>query len=163
VEFEIKAGAKLDLLTPRELKDALAPLVGWTAELARGVRFRRFAAQTVVAGGVWTVGGNTADNNQDTLGPSSGMLWAVTRIAVSGGGFVAGTDTCSVHINDISPATLVDSGITRSRTFDIPVLCLAGGDRLGITGVGTGVGVPPDITVSGQAVELPTQLAWLLV
>ncbi len=158
-EFEIKAGAKLDLLTQKELQASLA---GWFAEITRGVRFRQFSAQGTVVGGVWTIGGSAAENRASSLGPEPGMLWAVTGIAVSGNGVIPGTDLFSVFIDEVTPSKLVDSGLTRSRSWDSPSLVLQGESRLAFTGAGTGI-AGTDVTVSGRAVEVPVQLAWQLL
>jgi hypothetical protein len=158
-EFEIKAGAKLDLLNKAEMREVL---VGWYAEIGRGIKFRQFSGQGTVAGAVWTIGGNAADNRRDPLGPEAGMLWAVTRLAVSGNGVIPGTDLFSVFVNEITPSKLVESGLTRGAKYDVGVLVLTGNDRLALAGAGTGV-AGTDVTVSGAAIEVPVQLAWQLL
>jgi len=159
VKFTIKAGAELDILTQKELRETLD---SWMKEISRGVKFRKFSGQGVVVGGAYLIGGQGADNDTAALGPQPGFVWAVTRLAVSGNGVVPGTDLYSVYVDEITPSKLVTSGLTRGQIYDVGVLVLNGGERLAITGVGTGVsGV--DVTLSGQAVELPVQLAWQLL
>ncbi len=159
MKFKMTAVGEIDVLTQHELRESLA---GWMAEITRGVRYRQFSAGANVAGGVWTIGGTSADNNQDTLGPRPGMLWAITGIAVSGNGVIPGTDLFSVYTNEVSPSTLVVGGLTRGQMFDIPPFVLNGGDQIALAGVGTGVaGI--DVTVSGRAVEVPDQLGWQLL
>lgn len=156
MKFKLQAGAELDLITEHEMRGVLAD---WMAEITRGVKFRQFSARADVSGGVWTI---TQDrNNSDVLGPAGGMIWAVTRIAVAGNGFVAGTDTFSVYTDEITPSKLIESGLTRGARWTPPVVTLNGSEKLALSGVGTGAGT--DVTVSGQAIELPLQLAWQLL
>jgi hypothetical protein len=149
-EVEFKLGAKLDMLNKSEMRETLA---AWWAEIARGVRFRRFNGQATVAGGVWDMG--------TRVGPREDFVWAVTRIAVTGGGLVLGTDTWQVAVNEAQPGSIVGTGFTRNAPFDVPTLILNGGDLLRVNGVGTGAGT--DVAVSGAAIEVPTQLSWQLL
>lgn len=159
MKFKINAGAEIDVLNKEELQETLG---SWFTEISRGVRFRQISAQGTVSGGVWTIGGNAPDNHKDPLGPSNGFLWAVTRLALAGGGVVLGTDLWNVYVNEIAPSKLVQSGLTRFAMYDVPVLILQGGDRLAAAGAGTGV-AGTDVTISGQVVEIPVQLAWQLL
>jgi hypothetical protein len=90
------------------------------------------------------------------------MNWAVTRYAVSGNGFVAGTDLFSTYVDEITPSKLVESGLTRGARYDPPTLVVNGPENLVLTGVGTGA-TGTDVTVSGAAIELPIHLAYQLL
>lgn len=159
MKFKLQAGAELDILSAPEVRQILG---SWFTEVTRGIKFRQFSGRAALAGGVWTIGGNATDNRQDVLGPEPGLLWAVTRIAVSGNGFVPGTDAFSVYIDEVTPSKLIESGLTRGARWDVPIVQLNGGERLTLSGVGTGVN-GTDVVVSGQAVEVPAQLAWQLL
>ena len=163
MKFTIHAGAEMETLTQGELSEELtAALSAWRAELGRGAKWRKFSARADVAAGVWTIGGASAPNNDKyATGPQPGFTWAVTRVAVAGNGVIAGTDLWSVYVDDVTPSRLVTSGHTRFQTYDVGVLVLNGGEQLTLNGVGTGAGT--DVTVSGQAVEIPEQLAWMLL
>lgn len=167
MKFKIEAGAELDLISRGELREELAIATGaWREEISRGVKWRKFSAQGVVGtpnpAGTWLIGAGAPNNSKDTLGPDVGFVWAVTRIAVSGNGFVPGTDLFSVYVDEISPSRLVISGLTRGNTWDVGTFVLHSGEALALSGAGTGV-AGTDVTVSGQAVEVPAQLAWQLL
>jgi hypothetical protein len=149
MRFKLQAGAELDLLNREEMREELD---AWSTELRRGIRFRQISGRTDRAGGVYTL---TVD------GPREGFMWAVTRLFVSGGGVVAGTDVFSVYVDEVTPSKLVESGLTRGQRWDVPTLQLDGGSVLIVSGVGTGAGT--DVTASGQAVEIPMQAAWQLL
>lgn len=163
MKAKLQAGVELDLLTQTELREELQAAAAWRTEIARGVRWRKFSAQGNVATGVWTIGGAaTPNNDKDQMGPQDGFVWSVTRVAVSGNGFVAGTDLFSVFVDENTPSKLVTSGLTRWQPYDVGTLVLNGGEQLLLTGAGTGL-AGTDVTVSGQAIELPVQLAWRMV
>jgi hypothetical protein len=159
MKFKIQAGAEFDVLTQSELRETLD---GWYVEISRGIKFRKFSAQGNVSAGAWAIGGQAADNDKDPLGPAPGFVWAITRVAISGNGVVPGTDLYAVYVDEVTPTKLVTSGLTRGQIYDVGVLVLNGGERLALAGVGTG-GTGTDVTLSGQAVELPVQLAWQLL
>jgi hypothetical protein len=156
VKFKLTGGAEIDLFTADEARTVVRDeLAGWHREITRGVKWRTFSGQTVNNGAAWTM----ADPNAEALGPREGFVWAVTRLTVSGGGVVAGTDTYTLAVNELTPSRLVETGLTRGIRFDIGALVLNGGDRLVFTGASTGaLGAP--IVVSGAAAELPAQLSW---
>lgn len=163
MKAKFQVGSEIEFLTKDELGEELKTALGaWRTEIGRGVRWRKFSGQGTVAGGAWVIGGTGANNDKDPLGPQPGFVWAVTRIAVSGNGFVPGTDAFSVYVGEAVPSRLVITGLTRGETWDVAVLVLNGGEELALTGVGTGL-AGTDVTVSGQAVELPSQLAWQLL
>lgn len=160
MKVEIQAGAKLDVLSPDEMDDKLGKLSkSWMTELARGVKFRDLpATKTTVAAGTWSIGATG-----DQLRPNPGFVWAVTRLAVTGGGLVQGTDTYSIFKNDVSGAKTVRINQQRQSIFHQTELVLTESDSLIVTGVGTGVAVPPDVILAGAVIELPIQLAWQLL
>jgi hypothetical protein len=144
---------EIDTLTREELRDELR---GWMVEITRGVRFRTFAAVAEPAApGAWTI-----TEPRDQLGPAAGMIWAVTRIAVSGAAFTQGTDVFRVYLNDVSPAVLVAQSRQDTLFVDIGSLIVNPGDTLAFAGTAAAAG---QLFVSGQAAELPAQLAWQLV
>lgn len=159
MKFKIQAGAEIEAVTPSELDDRLGKLsASWMTELARGVKFRQISGQGNVAGGIWTIG-----LTGDQIRPRPGFIWGVTRVCVSGGGFVAGTDTYSIFRSDVQPSKLIVSGLTRAKEWQPNVFVLNENDSLIATGVGTGAVAPFDVNVSGDVVELPVQLAWQLL
>lgn len=157
MKFKIQANADIDLLTKDEVKDVL---VGWMAEIARGVKFRSFSASGTGAGGgaVYTIDGAATAN----LGPQAGFTWAVMRLYVSGAGVTAGTDLFSVFANAADPSRLVVSGLTRGKEWGSGGFVLNGNDRIVVQGVATGT-AGGAVVIAGQAIEVPQQLAYRLV
>lgn len=159
-KFKIQANADIELLTRDEVRDVLR---GWMEEIHRGLRFQEFSVTATVAGaGTWQV---AAPGPHDTLGPAPGMVWAITRVAVSGPGFARATNDFSVYKDEISPSKLVITvpGVatsTASWEWDVGGLILVGGRRLAFAGAGT---AGQQVTVAGEAVEVPVQLAWQLI
>lgn len=155
-KVKLQAGVDLDLMNAAEAREVVrTELAAWHKEITRGVKFRTFSAQTVNGGATWTI----ADPTADPVGPREGFSWSVTRFTVSGGGVVPGTDAYNVGVNELSPSKLIETGLTRGKTFDVGGLVLNGGDRLVFGGASTGTLALP-IVVSGAAIELPAQLAW---
>lgn len=163
MKFKLHAGAEMDLLTRDELGDELRSLYeAWKAEIPRGVKFRPFSASASVSAARWTVGDAAANNDKDPLGPQSGFVWAVTRLNVAGNGVIQGTDLWEVYLDSASPSKQVSNGHTRYVTYDVGVFVVHSPSTLVVTGAGTGV-AGTDVWVSGQAVELPKELAWQLL
>ncbi len=154
-KFKIQANADIDLLTKDEVHEVFA---GWMAELARGIKWRNFTARDTTAVGTYTIG----LDGSDALGPAPGFVWSVLRVYISGLGVTAGTDAYSVFTNDNSPTMLVRSGLTRGGEWGPGGFVLNGGDRLVIAGATTGT-ANADIVLSGQAIEMPVQLAYQLL
>jgi hypothetical protein len=160
MKAKLEAGMTLDFLTSEELRGELASAMkAWRSEIARGVRFPKFSGQGVITGGAFRIGGD-GDANKSRLGPDAGFVWAVVRLSAFGGGFVPGTDSFNVWIDEVTPSRLVETGITRTAKYDITGLVLVGPESLVFTGTSTGT---DPVTVAGQAVELPVQLAYSLV
>lgn len=163
MKFKLQAGAELEMLTKAELREELAEaMTAWRQEIARGVRFRKFSASGVRTGGTWAIGGDVGNNDTAQLGPQSGFVWALTRLIVSGGGIVAGTDAWQAYLDVTTPSRLLASTTNSNGvSFDPGAVVLVSGETLAFTGVGTGAGT--DVTVAGHAVELPIGLAWHLL
>lgn len=162
MKFKLHAGAELDLLTKSEMLEALdAARISWQREISRGVKFRKFSAQGVVAGGVFNIGGDTPDNRKDPLGPAEGFVWSLTRIAVSGASINPAADTYAVYTDEITPSKLIVNGLSRGATWDGAVTVLNGGERLWLRGAASAGG--NDVWVAGAAIELPEHLAWQLL
>lgn len=164
-EVQLKAGAKLDLLNRKELRETLDVVTrDWFAQVARGDRYRRFSADGTIAAGGVTIGG--PEQRDGTLGPAEGFVWAVQRLAVggltssTGTPLVATTEPVQLFLNDPGPASLVHPALVGYEEFGEHQLVLYPGDTLLV--VGTGLTSTGTVTVSGQARELPLPLAWRL-
>lgn len=152
MKMKLTANAEIDLMNADELAHVLR---SWQKEITTGVRFRQFAGQATVAGGVWSM------TNQQ-LGPDPGMVWAVTRVAIGGNGITVGTDLFNAYVGEVSPSKLIESGISRGARWILPTVVLNGPEQLVFQGAGTN-GAGTDVTISGAAIELPQQLAWQLL
>jgi len=163
MEVKLEAGARLDFLTKDEVR---AELRAWGLEITRGIKFKQFSATVNLTAATFTIGGFGA-SVAETLGPAPGFVWAVTRVAMSGAGFLPAADSYSVFIDEITASKFVVgvpgvAASTAAHEWNVPGLILNGGERLAVSGGSTGVAGTP-ITLSGQAVELPVQLAWQLL
>jgi hypothetical protein len=161
VEFEIKAGGKLDLLTQREAHAAFkGALKDWMVEAYKGARPVKFAGAGTIANGAVQIGGSDGIGaTTSNLGPAAGMVWSVKRLAVRG--ISSGSETLSLYTNTASPFDLVRDGVTGFERFGSDELILIGPEKLLFAGtnlVSTGT-----VTVSGQAMELPIGMLWKLV
>lgn len=160
MKFKIEAGGELDLLTQAEAEGAMfAALQSWSREIGRGVKFRTPSATGVKSGATFTIDGRSLTNQ--TLGPDAGMVWSVMRANISGGAIVSGTDLWSLYHGDASPSKLIDNRLTTMRQFNIGAVVLTQNDVLVATGAATGAG--NDVALSLSVVELPYQLAWMLL
>lgn len=120
------------------------------------------------------VGNDLVVNFPNPLPASSAAVAPTVTVPVIAGGpaysitvfgqVTTGTaaDTYAVYVDEVAPSKLIQAGITRGAVWDTPLVVLAGGQRLVLAGIGTGTG-GTDVTVSGQVVELPIQLAWQLL
>lgn len=164
-EVKLAAGAKLDVLNRRELKEALDTVTrDWFSQVARGDRYKRFSAAADIATGAFTIGG--ALQRDAALGPAEGFVWAVQRIAVdglttaTGDPLVVTSEPVALFVNDDGPASLVHPAILGYQNFGEHELVLYPGDTLLVTG--TGLTSTGTVTVTGQAREVPLPLAWRL-
>ncbi len=156
-EFKLQAGAKLDLLNKGELRDELASLQrNWVTELARGIKFRKFSAFADVDGSGNLVFGLTGEQ---TIGPSEGFVWTLTRIAVTE--YDAEADTLALYINDVSPSNVVyPSPMPSYYAPGTGEILLYPGDRLVLAG--GGFAASARVWVTGAVREAPVSLAWKL-
>jgi hypothetical protein len=149
MEVEIKAGAKFDMPTAKEIRDMLA---GWQAELARNVRLRHVGTLgAATAGGVLTIGPDAG------LGPNDGFMWEVTRVMVSG---LTAAQTVAGFINDTSgllACGVFAAGAASQIIYGQRGLILQGNDRLIFSGTGLTASGPYPVAL--QVTELPVQLA----
>ncbi len=151
MEFELKAGAKFDLLSPKEFRAEMDKAPAWVAELTRGVKFRPFGEQaTITAAGTWSV--------QDE--PRPGFIWGLTLLAISGPGYDPTTHRTSVFVQDTGALRARDVGIVSSRQYPLPGIVVVGTEPLIVTGTGT---AGSTLTVAGQIVEVPVQVGWRLL
>ena len=159
-EVKLAAGAKLDVLNRHELKTVLeAARRDWFSQVSRGDRYRRFSAVgTVAADGVagsLVIGG--AEAADAGLGPAEGFVWDVRRLAVFG---LGANDTVKLFVNDDGPSSGVHPSVSGFLPFDQAQLVMYPGDVLLVKG--TGLTATGNITVTGQARELPMPLAYRL-
>lgn len=160
MEFELKAGGRINLLTKAEASDAIrGALKDWQAEAVRGARSIRFASYNVIAGGAVQIGGTDGFGAANgALGPEAGFVWSVKRLAFTG---ITGAETLNVYINTASPFELVRTGATSFERFGSDELVIVGPERLLITG--SGLSLTGNVTVAGQAMELPIGMMWKLL
>jgi hypothetical protein len=165
-EVKLAAGAKIDVLNRKELKEALDIATrDWFNQVARGDRYRRFSASAEIDGsGGLSIGGAAA--RDAALGPAEGFVWAVQRIAVygltsaTGTPLVATTEPLQLFLNDDGPASLVDPALVGYRDFGNYALVMYPGDTLLVRG--TALTSTGTATVTGQVREVPLPLAWRL-
>jgi hypothetical protein len=164
-EVNLKAGAKIDVLNRKELKEVLDVATrDWFNQVARGDRYRRFSASGAIDTGSLTIGGASA--RDAVMGPAEGFVWAVQRIAVygltsaTGTPLVATTEPVQLFLNDDGPSSLVDPALVGYRDFGNYALVLYPGDTLLVRG--TGLTSTGTATVTGQVREVPLPLAWRL-
>lgn len=160
MEFEIKAGAKLDLLNRHELADVLRD---WQLEAMRGAVPIRFDAYATPAGNALTIDGT---NNSGRLGPDPGMFWMVPRVAVVGLNNAA--EATHLYVNSVQPRNLIlptlsgVAGSTGYHEFPGAQVLLTGNDRLILASTGV-IATATNVTLVGSAWELPIGLLWRLL
>jgi hypothetical protein len=150
MEFEIKAGGKLDLLTKAEAREAFTEAM---VELYRGVRFVTRAAQgTVTGAGALSI-------VDETFGPESGFVWSVSRVSA----LLTTNQTVTLSKNEAAPSNFVGLVLASPgfAVFDSRALVLNPLEKLVITG--TGLTAAQVVAVTIAAVEIPQQLAWQLI
>lgn len=159
-KFKISAGAEVDVLTEKELSQALDRLsADWMAEVTRGFKYRRFLGMGTIAAGAVLVDESSPDN---ILGPGPSLIWAVNSLVVSG---LAVNDSVDVLINGGDPVAsftrAAGSGTYVRAAFGQTDLVLNSNDTLSLTGAAlTAVG---QIKLFGRCTELPRTLAYKLV
>lgn len=160
MKVKIQAGAEIDTLTADELKGVLRD---WMVEAMRGPVPKRFSAQGTITGAALTIDGQ---NGTGTLGPEAGMVWVVTRIAVSG--LTNATDATALFVNGTHPSNLVlpsltgVAGAVGYHEFPAQQVVLTGNDRLILASTGA-IAATGTVTLAGQAWEMPIGLVWKLL
>lgn len=99
MEAEIKAGAKLDMLTKSELQEVIDGL-DFNVKIGRGVKFRRVQHDMSVRNG-YTI--------EEGIGPEAGFTWAVTfwnsySYDITD---VDATQYIGLFLNSVSPITML--------------------------------------------------------
>lgn len=165
-EARLAAGAKIDVLNRKELREVMDAVTrDWFTQVSRGDRYRRFSAKGTIDGtGGLLIDGTTAENQ--TLGPAEGFVWAVQRIGVygltsrTGTPLVATTEPVDLYLNDDGPSSIVRPAVEGYADFGQYSLVLYPGDTLLVKG--TALTSTGQVTVAGQAREVPLPLAWRL-
>jgi len=157
-KFKIQAGAELDLLTPKELKDELAAAMkSWRAEMARGGVFKQLQLSgTTTAGGELLMGGDLVEQG---AGPGPGFMWSVRRLNVVG---MADGDTVTLYINDANPRSAVRSFTAAAPYYGFHPneLVLKSSDRLVVAG--SSLPVTTEFVVTGGVKEVPEFMSWAM-
>lgn len=160
MKVKIQAGAEIDTLTADELKGVLRD---WMVEAMRGPIPKRFSAQATIAANAFTLDGQ---NNTGALGPEAGMVWLVTRVAVTG--LTNATDPSTLYVNGTQPWNVVlpsltgVAGSTGYHEFPAAQVMLTGNDRLILASTGA-IAATGTVTLTGTAWEMPIGLVWKLL
>lgn len=114
MEAEIKAGAKLDMLTKSELQEVMDGL-DFNVKIGRGLKFRRIELSIPVDA--------TGQVPERHIGPDNGFTWclmAASSYYIDTADF--NTDQHTIHyLNNISPiATMFWTGTTGTGSFGSP-------------------------------------------
>ncbi|MFJ8719755.1 hypothetical protein ACIRD9_42590 [Streptomyces violaceus] len=158
-EVSLKAGAKIDVLNRKEMKEVLDVATrDWFNQVARGDRYRRFSASAAIDTGSLTIGGAAA--RDAVLGPAEGFVWAVQRIGIYGLTIDGETEPVQLFVNDDGPSSIVHPAVTGYQDFGSYALVLYPGDVLLVKG--TDLVSEGTATVTGQVREVPYPLAWRL-
>jgi hypothetical protein len=164
MEFELRAGAKLDLLSPKDLDKVLDRIQGWVLDDLRGVQPTDLTAVGTTIGATIVVDPEAAPNNTGgPLGPGQGFYWAIRSIVVTGP--AVATDAVHLYKNSVDalhirrPFLTGAAGATGYASFGTNELLLKPGERLIVAGaVAAGAGAPITVTVTGAAIEVPSHL-----
>lgn len=163
MKTKLQAGAELDLISKDEMKDVLQTVTkDWFNQVSRGDRYPRFSAAATIASNAFTIDGT--ERTYERMGPAEGFVWAVQRIAVQGlTTYTEGTLTTEpvvLYLNDTGASSLVHPALVGYKEFGAHELIMYPGDTLVV--VGAGLTATGQITVTGQAREVPMPLAWRL-
>lgn len=153
-------GSEIDVLSTKDLQEAVKGWQQWMVDVARGVRPIRFNAQgDSDANGLIQVGGAVTLTG-GRLGPDDGYSWAVCRLAVRVDGepgafslYVGGAHTNSL-IRDVTGDANGYVG------FGAQECLLIGGEQLYLRASSEHLSTKNVCTVSGAAIEIPNQLMW---
>lgn len=165
MKTKLQAGAELDLISKDEMRDVLKSVTkDWFNQVARGDRFPRFSGSGTIVGGALRIDGASHDNQR--LGPAEGFVWAVQRLGVyglttaTGTPLAATTEPVRLYVNDDGPSSLVTPQLEGYADFGQHALVLYPGDTLLV--VGESLTSSGQVTLTGQAREVPMPLAWTL-
>lgn len=156
-KFKITAGAEVDLITKKEMEEALRSLASWMVEASIGARYTRIHATGLIAGGAMDFGSEGSAGQ--ILAPPPGFIWDVRRLRITG---IAAADVANIYMGDANPSSLIaTSGDIAGDCFLwSEQVILYPGDSLRI--VGSGLSATGTVTASGLVRELPMSLAWRL-
>ncbi len=155
MKFKIQAGAELDLLTAGEVRGELDRFAAnWRAEVARGIRYRRFSIFGDTDGsGVLALG----ESGDQRAGPSTGFCWLLKRLSV-GGGYTPASQSIAFYHSSPNPSSLIDPDLGAVQDYEE---FFAPGETLVFAG--TSLTASTRIWVTGQVLEAPEALAWKLI
>ena len=159
VAFDVHASGKLEIPSLDEIRRGMRDeIVGWVAELGRGVKFHIAGGQAAKIGAVFTLDKSTKSGQ---MGPAAGFVWSVLNVAVAGAAYKFGTDTFSVFLNESSNLRVIATGVSRQTSFNPGQIVLNPNDSLIVSGAATDPGT--EIGVTLMVAEVPVQLAWQLL
>lgn len=162
MEAEIKAGAKLDMLTKSELQEVMDGM-DFNVKIGRGLKFRRIS-------GSLPIDPTTHQVPETPFGPEPGFTWAVQNISAWWSDLAnPSANVYAVHyLNNINPIQCVwDSSINNGlpdfgsvyRSHTKTSLILHSGDVL-ISQTWEGLGAvttpSPFLSVAYNVIEVPT-------
>lgn len=154
MKVEIQAGAKFDVLTPKEHAQALAERdAAWRGELSRGIKGRRISAWGTPSGGAVTIGEGAG---QDPIGPAEGMVWMLKRISVMN--YVPATDRLGLFCGDTKGSGVIAPQLD-SQYQQLYDEIIRGGQTLVLTGT---IASTAKIWMTLSVREAPEYLAWRL-
>lgn len=153
--IELKAGARLDMLTQSELDESLQKHGGLSARY-QGRKWLRYPRQLATP-----AGSALALRSEASGGPKLGYVWAFRRLVVTG--LTSGTtpDVVNLFRGDQQDVVWQFTGNAFFFKFGMNEVTLEGGDWWRLASVGTfaATGV---ISLTGELVEVPAALAGAL-
>jgi hypothetical protein len=157
VKVKIAAGAEFDIMTAKEMRGELdGAMKSWLAEVARGDRYRRFATYgDIGAAGGLSIG---TGGDQPVIGPSSGFVWAVRRLAFTN--YDPTAENMALYVSSADDSATIKPVLATYESFDSTQLVLYPGETLVVDAAG--MASTGRVWMTGQARELPISLAWRL-
>lgn len=170
MKAELKIGAELDFLSPREFDEGVGALPKqiWR-EYAQGLKSIRIPILqgTTSAAGALTLGSTAAappasqPGSPTIAGPNKGYVWMVTRLTVAG---LTGSDALLLYRGEPSPTRYVrtfgaaptdhwEPGRGAFLLFPDEFICLSA----------TGLTDNELVTVSGEVIEAPAEQLYKLI
>ena len=169
-KVKLDIGATIDTLSKDELDDSLATYRqqgdAYEQAAVRGIKYFRLprlyatpASGTVLLGEAWA-GQSYTDQY---IGPNEGYVWSIRRIAVNGLATGQSPDLLNLSRNGIRTDPVWQlNGNNWSYTFGKAEMVLLAGERL--IGYSSGSLISTNqITITGDAVEVPSQMIGKLV